>query len=987
MSFWGARTRLLSTSAFVGVALFTGGQALAADAAAASDTQVGELVVTGSHIRTDTFTAPVPLATVTSDQVKNSGSALLGDILKDLPQIDANTNNQNSSSTLFLAGQTRVDIRGLGAARTLVLVDGRRHVNSDASSPAVDINMIPSMMIDHAEVITGAASAIYGSDAIAGVVNFIMKKRFDGIQLDAQGGVAQAGDGQEYRFAFLAGHSYAGDKLHVLVGGEYARQEPIMQGDRDWSYPGIRRNTLVSPQTILNPTNRATTSPFGTFELKATNSTATAYAVTEDVRDRTNIVKLSPECSTTTAQPTCQDPSLFYSAIYNALRGDVKRGSVRGYAEYEITPTTKAFSEFTYASTHGYGIFQPAFSTTAGGGLLIAKIAGDNAYLNGPGANAAALRGFWTDAGLGFTSASKANFGKFWNEFGGRNVESDRDTYRFVAGMEGDLSFNNIHWDFYGQYGAVQGTTISYGVPNIQKLLNSIDAVKNGSGQIVCRINQTTVTDAACQPWDILNGGSAGAIAYANAQSTTTSKVREWVVSGNVTGDLFKLPAGPLAFAVGAEYRYEGSSFAQDALGASGALFINSIGTRAGNFDVREVYGELDVPILKDMPFTKHLSFNLAGRLSDYSTVRRTETWRIAGEWSPIEDIKFRAAVGTAVRAPNIVELYSPQSQNFTTSANDPCDKAQYAGASAAQQAQLNVTCAASVPGWNAATFVSNFGTGRPSLQLLQGGNPNLGPETANTKQVGVVVQPHWIPNLSFSFDYFDYNVTNYITTLPTQTALNACYQSSTPVASNPVCSAIVRDPSGANTGVVGGVTLVELVNLNAAFLHVQGYDISAAYGFEINGLTHSGEDQGRVSMRVDATHMWDYVLQSSSVDTPFNFAGYTTTSTPRWKMNLTVQYKIKKLTLGWQSHFIDAMASTNAVAPAAYSPFYTPNYWTHDLRASYKINDRYQVRGGIQNIADTPPPALPETYTGTGGAATYDNRGRFFYVGATANF
>jgi iron complex outermembrane receptor protein len=1009
----------LTTAALLAAMTAPGLAHAAAAAAAATDTttaEVGELVVTGSHIRTDNFTSPVPLASVSSEQVKNSGAALLGDVLKDLPQIDSSSNNQNTSSTLFLAGQSRIDIRGLGPSRTLVLVDSRRHVASDASSPAVDTNMIPSMMVDRVEVITGAASAVYGSDAIAGVVNFIMKKKFDGLQLDAQTGTSQHHDGEEFKLGFLAGHSFLGDRLHLVIGGEVARQEPIGAGDRAFTYPGIRRNTLANPQTII-PNSRSTTTPYGTLELKS-GVAGTAIAVTEDVRNRQNIVRLSPECSPTTVLPTCQDESLYYSTILNALRGDVKRGAVRGYAEYEVTDQIKVFNEFTFARTHGFGFFQPTFSQTTGAGTLPANIFGDNAYLNGPGANAAALRGFWTQPvaaggpGLTLTSASKAGLGRFWTEFGGRNVASNRDSYRYVAGAEGDIAFHNLHWDASGEYGEVRGVTISYGVANINKTLASLDAVNDG-GAIKCRINASTDLytaataptpgqvgtlntandDAACAPWDFLNGPSAAAVAYGNGQSSTSSRVREYVLTTGLTGDVIQLPAGPLAFAVGAEYRHEYSAFVQDAIGASGALFLNAIGTRAGQFDVREGYGELNVPVFRDMPFTKNLSFNFAGRLSNYSTVHNTKTWRIAGDWSPFEDVKFRAAIGTAVRAPNIVELFSPQSVNFTTAASDPCDSSVFAGATAAQKAFRSVTCAAAIAGYNSATFVSNFGGGRASLKLLQGGNPHLGPETAKTKQFGVVIEPRFLPHFQISWDYYDYNVTNYITTLPIQTALNLCYDSALPIAANQFCNAITRDPTGAgtpghvSTGVAGGVSDVQLTNANAAFLHVKGYDISVQYAFDISEVLKNSDDLGNIAIRVDANRQWDNILQASPLDTPFNFAGFITTQTPKWKGNATLQYTRDKFQISWNTHYIKSMSSTNSFTPAQLSPYFTGDYYSHDLRTSYKISDRYQVRGGILNVTNANPPLLPETYTGTGTAAQYDNRGRFFYVGATATF
>jgi len=250
------RQRLLATSVICG-ALGAGFWAdTAAAQAAAEGTEVGEIVVTGSRIRRDTFSSPQPLSVVSAESIRESCQVSVGDLLLEQPNINPATNAQNSSGTLFLAGQVRADIRGLGPTRTLVLMDGRRLPFSDASSPAVDLNTIPSLMIERIETIAGGASAVYGSEAISGVVNFIMKKEQDGLELDIQGGISEHGDGETGRYGFNWGKSFFDDKLHVLVGGEYANEDTIMQRDRSELSPGIARDTRVTPNTIIEMITR-----------------------------------------------------------------------------------------------------------------------------------------------------------------------------------------------------------------------------------------------------------------------------------------------------------------------------------------------------------------------------------------------------------------------------------------------------------------------------------------------------------------------------------------------------------------------------------------------------------------------------------------------------------------------------------------------------------------------------------------------------------
>ncbi|MBL8771512.1 MAG: TonB-dependent receptor [Phenylobacterium sp.] len=1003
------RQRLLATTLIAGALSAAAPFGAAVAQTAEEGTEVGEIVVTGSRIRRDTFNAPQPLSVVTAETIREAGQVSVGDVLMEQPSLNPNQNAQTTSATLFLAGQTRADIRGLGAQRTLVLMDGRRLPFSDASSPAVDLNTIPSLMIERVETIAGGASAVYGSEAIAGVVNFIMKKEQRGLELDVQGGIAQEGDGEELRVGFNWGSKYFEDRLNVLVGGEYASIDKIMARDRDFAFPGVRRNNAagVTTQNVV-PNSRTNLSPFATFQLRNSNVTSTdtvvgGLAVSRDLRDNgASLVRLSPACATGVVLPTCQDASLVYSQLYTALQGKANRAVLRTYVDYQITDTWKAFVDASYVKVSGYGYFVPAFSNASGGGTMPIVMRGDNAYLNGPGATAAALRAVWTGpvngpngqplpfaqrgAGLTLTQASAVNVGKIWEEFGWRDVKTEREQIRIAGGMEGEFETfgRQVNWDAYVQYSDLAGKTTSYNVPNLARVQQAVDAVLL-NGQVVCR--DAAARAAGCAPWDLINGPSREAILWSNANSATDQDVSQTVAGLNFTTSLFELPAGPVGVAFGAEYRKEKSRFAQDALGASAALFINAIGTREGEYDVKEAYGEIRIPLLKDVPFAEELTLELAGRVSDYSTIGGADQYRIHLEWAPIDDIRLRGSQSTAVRAPNIVELFAPQSRNFTTAATDPCDAAVFAGATAAQQAARRVTCAAAIPGWNSATFQSNFGTGRPSLPLTVGGNPDLGPETAHTYQYGVVIQPRWVPNLQISADFFKYNVTQQVGTVPINTLFQGlCYDSTQPIASNPFCAQIVRDPTGVNTGVVGGVTEVFLINQNVASVKVEGWDYAVSYGFRTEDLM--GQDYGDVALRLDATWMYRFHLQGLPGQAFTQLANSINNALAEWKVNATARWTYGKVSVTWNTLWIDSMIANNAFQPNQLDPYYTGDYFRHDLRATYRMNDDIVFRAGVINLFDREPPGLPETYNGTGlGASQYDNRGRFFFVGANLNF
>ncbi|MFZ5719387.1 MAG: TonB-dependent receptor plug domain-containing protein [Pseudomonadota bacterium] len=944
---------------------------------------VGEIVVTGSRIRRDTFSAPQPLTVISGEAIRESGQVSLADVLLEQPNINPTTNNQNSSGTLFLSGQVRADIRGLGPTRTLVVMDGRRLPFSDASSPGVDLNTIPGLQVERIDIIAGGASAVYGSEAISGVLNFIMKKEHEGLEVELQGGISQEGDGEEMLIGFNWGKKFADDRLNVMVGGEYATIDKIMQKDRDELYPGIRRNNAVSPQTVLDPTSRSNVTPTASFQLTSSRSVAIDY------RDPSRVVRNSALCSTAIVAPTCQDEHLFYTSEYNVLQGKSNRLTLRSYADYQITPNWKAFADFTYHKGTGFGFFQPAFSTATGGGTMPVFLRGDNAYLAANDPVAAQLRAEWIAAGKGFTSstADRAAVGKFWTEFGGRDVKTERDLVKVLGGMEGyfETFGRTVNWDGYVQYSELDGRTTSFGVPNISRVQQATDAVLL-NGQVVCR--DAAARAAGCTPWNLINGPSREAVLWTAGVASTDQSIKQTVAGLNFATELFELPAGPLGFAGGVEYRKEQSQFVQDPLSASGALFFNAVGTREGEFDVKEAFAEIRIPILKDVPFAEELSVEFAGRVADYSSIGGTDQYRIVANWSPVRDIRFRATEATAVRAPNIIELFSPQGRNFTTAAQDPCDRAVFAGATAAQQAARLVTCAAAIPGWNPATFESNIGTGRPSLALLQGGNPDLGPEKAHTYQYGVVIQPRWVPNLQISADFFKYNISDQVGLIPINTLFQAlCYDDATQtVDQNRFCANIIRDRTGATTGVVGGVQEVILTNQNVAKVKVEGWDYSIAYGFQTEDLF--GRDYGAIRMRLDATWMYKFALQGLPGQAYTQLANTVNNATPEWKANGSIRWSNEKMSVTWSTIYFGSMISNNAFQPNQLDPYKTGDYFRHDLRATYRLNDDITLRGGIVNLFDRYPPDLPEVATGTGtGSSQYDNRGRFFFIGANMNF
>jgi len=952
-------------------------------ALAADDSSLDTVVVTGSRIGRDAaFESPVPMVTVGRKEVQESGFNILGDVLTNMPQALVNTNLQ-SSGTLFNAGQSRVDMRGLGSNRTLVLLDGRRLITGDFRSPAVDLNMIPSSMVERVEMISGGASAVYGSEAIAGVVNIITRKNLDGFVMDVQGGVSSEIDGEELKASLSYGAPFAADRGHFLIGAEYATFEAIYQTDRDWAYPGIRRNNSVSPQTIV-PASRTNLMPTATFQLGTNNSVSIA-------QDRSVLNSNSAACRTATVSALCQDPWLFYTSTYNVLQSPMERRSVRSYAEFDFLENLKLFGEAMYSAVDSLGITTPAFSNPSTAmQTLPVTMRGDNAYLAGSSTLATQLRNSWTAAGLPLNDTRSVPVGKFWEEFGTRNTEILREIFRVQAGVSGgfQLLSRDFNWETYAQYSELDGKVLAHGVPNKTRVQQAVNAIAGPGGTIVC--SDAAAQAAGCVPWNLIDGPSSAAVAWANGTARFDGLAIQKVVAANLSGSILRLPGGDLGMASGFEYRDESSDYVQDALSASGALAFNAIGRTRGEYHVSEAYLELVAPLFSNLPFVHLLSVEAAGRMADYSTTGGVDQWRLQATWAPVSDVSFRASVATAVRAPNITELYGPRSENFATGALDPCDRAQITAVASdpARQALRIANCNAVISNasftYNPATFESNIGPGRPSLRTYGGGYDGLSEETARTSTFGVVLKPRWLDRFSISVDYWNIEIDDAISTIPINTLLaNFCYDVPQAPTDNRYCGYIQRLSSGAPAD-VGDIISVTQSSQNVQSIETSGVDLAIRYVQSLGGA-------GDLSVGLDATKVirWDLFAFPGAPVTHFVGAISTSRAIPEYKAQAMLGWTRDRFSAQWQTRFIDSFAVSEVDPPASRVPFYTGNYFEHDLRGSFRWTEDFATNFGAINVTNEHPPSVPEVgnATDSSNSATYDNRGRWFYVGFKYSF
>jgi outer membrane receptor protein involved in Fe transport len=1008
----------------------------------ASAANAGDITITGSRIRRPNLESTVPITSVGGEEFFETGSVSVGDALNDLPALRSTLGQSNSTQFLGTAGLNLLDLRGLGPQRTLVLVNGRRHVPGDvlfnANSP--DVNTIPTDLIERVDVVTGGNSAIYGSDAIAGVVNFVLKRDYDGVQLRGQAGISKYGDAGAYYGSVLAGKNFSDGRGNVTVNFEYARQNDYYGSQR----PNLRQtNSFVTVDTdpasavngsdgnpdavFMKDIRSALYSDAGTFLNYEGASLPGGAAYTPYIFNPDGT--LSRQTGTRVGRAPFGsyiggNGDNFRSGTQFGLMPKLDRYSANLLAHFTVSDAIEPFLEAKYSRTDSLGNASGPFFTGATGSPREVFRSRSNPYVT-PQARGI-VEGYYGDyyADLngngvrdyyegeyqsnGVPDAEEFGFTILRNvtEFGNREEQARRETYRMVAGVRGNLG-NDWNYEVSVNYGEHREHTDIFGNVNMQRYLLAIDAVRNPvTNQIVCRsqlnpaarkilegatVNQTFAQAqlagdvAACVPVNMFGSGNItdAARAYLLTNSTARSKLTQFVanafISGN-SGKWFELPGGPVGFALGAEYRRETAFYDQDEFTQSGLSFYNAIPEwNSPSFEVKELFGEIRLPIIKDS-FIHELTITAAGRVSDYKGATGTVYAYNAGvDFAPIRDVRFRANYSRAVRAPNLSDLSFPLSQNFAL-IGDPC-------ALDNRNTTLRQTncLAAGVP----ADFNFIYDS---SLGFLSGGNPALREETSDSYTVGAVIQPRFLPGFSLSVDYYDITVNNVITSLSAQSVINACYDQAD--INNQFCDQFQRF-TGQGTGPAGeerGQILegsLQVVPLNFAKLRVRGIDAEMAYRKRFSGI-------GEFSTRVIYTR----ALENSSFLNPIDPGRGNTAlrelGNPRDAFNLDLNLKSGPITLGYELRYIGKMTngsyenyfSYQGRPPQnedAFNIKFWPEVFYHDVRVGIDAGKMFNFYMGIDNVLNRNPPL---GLSGIGdGSGIYSNRGRFFYAGVVAKF
>jgi iron complex outermembrane receptor protein len=937
--------------------------------------------VTGSRILSVGAESPSPLQVIGGADIAAAGVTNIQEILLKNPTFGTPTiSRTNSNFSTASAGVATIDLRNLGTARTLVLVNGRRMVSGVPGDTAVDMNSIPTDFIEKVEIMTSGASATYGSDAVAGVVNIILKKDFKGVALDASLGESSKGDDRKQKFSLTFGSTSEGGAGSVMGHVGYSKQGAVFSRDREISavdqasvgafFTGDANEFFDAQRPFYS-----SFAPQGRFFYNATTASRT-------------FDKNGNMISWSTNGPAGDGVGAtgFNRSQYRTIAIPTERFVFASKGEYNLNPSTSAWFEGTYVATQTKTELEP-FPLDAPGifpetGRAQAEFLVGGVKVANPVIPTALLALMEDTNGDGLKDYG---FSRRLSEVGNRGNVADRDTFRIATGLKGTL-FKTWDYDTYIAFGSTKEAQVSSGQVNVLNFRNALESVPdvndvNGNGSTTDAVCQDANARAqGCVPLNIFgyNTISAAAAKYIQAPGLLATYTSQKLAGGTISGEPLQLPAGPLGVAFGLEHREEFSRSEFDALQQAGLNAGNAIPRTEGKFSVNEAFAEVRVPLLKDLPAVKSLIATAAVRGSDYSTVGSTNSWNAGLEWKPIADLKVRATQALTTRAPNINELYSPPSQTFPTGISDPC-----AGVTATSVGAKDDACrgAAGV----AANIAANgsFTLSQADLQGISGydrGNPNLTEEKGKVFTLGFVYTPKFLGNVSFTADYFRVQIDDAIVDTPRQFILNQCYGGG----NSSFCSFVTRRPSILGANSAGSIEFIDSGVTNSGGVFTSGWDLTAAYNEKVG--------PGRLNARLAYTFVKDnYTIPLPGADKDPS-AGEVGDS--KHKASLTLGYSFGAFGVTSQTTYIGkASLDDTFLKDYGYEP---ESYGVgakvyNDFQFTYNIG-KTQLYLGLDNAFDTKAPriitGLPDNTTGAEtDAGTYDAIGRRWYAGVRMSF
>jgi outer membrane receptor protein involved in Fe transport len=946
-------------------------QAATRPGTSATEDDTETVIVTGSRIARSGFTTPTPVTMLDAEQVARQGAANISQILNEIPAFRPQSTPATTAIFVSNLGASTADLRGLGANRTLVLIDGRRVVASTVQggsfTPAntVDLNLVPASLLQRAEVVTGGASAAYGSDAVAGVTNLIINRNLTGFRSTLQYGAAQEGDTEEFLGSFAWGTRFGGERGRFVVGGEYVDNQGA--GDcytRDWcaqsyntvSNPFVAGSTSArvfagQPATLILPNARTSTASLNGLviagPLRGTefNPNGTTFQHDYGVYGGAGLF-----------QSGGGDPVLPFYQFF-PLAAPSERYNLLADVSYALTDRVELFAQGSYGHVEGDIRGASRRDVSPAGSYQIAR---DNAFLP-----ASVLQQMIA------TNVQTLPFGRIWNDLEPQHGKVERETYRAVLGLNWKIA-GSLALDGYYQYGQTDYSQRGYNTTVNSRMRFAIDSVDEGrltggvaNGNIVCRatipgLASYRSTAAGCVPLNPFGAGASSAAArdYVTDTAMQDTELTQHVLALTLHGDLLELWAGPLSFATGIEYRKDEVSSVIDAISAANDFHTSPGGGIVGgqaDLDVTEGFLELALPIAREQAFARRAELNGAVRVTEYSNSGTVETWKVGVEWEPVDWLRFRGTRSRDIRAPNLFELYGAPQSSFQT-VDDPAN-----------------------------------GGVRNLIPTLLGGNATLQPEEADTWTVGGVLTAGFgsAGALRLSLDRFDIEVDGVIATLGAQAIVVRCFQGDAAL-----CQYVTR---GTNN------LLTQILNpqLNLQSLVTRGWDFEADYTLPLAAL---GVDNGdSLGFRVLATFLSDFITGDGVNRAGQNGAGVSQASgLPDYTINGYITYQGEPLSAQLQiRHIADGLFQATNVGPGqdGYNPLLN-NSVSHNHVGSFtyvnfnvgytlwsKEGRRAELFGVVNNLLNRDPPNNIPSSFGPTNNVLYDVIGRYYRAGARFSF
>lgn len=890
-----------------------------------------QITVTGSRIKSGTFTTPTPVTAISQETLASAAPGNIAEGLKQLPSIVPG-GGQTAGGGTRAGGQNFLNLRGLGALRSLILVDGRRFVPSDPRL-LVDINLIPQALVDRVDVVTGGASATYGSDAVAGVVNFVLNRKLEGLRMNVSSGISQRGDNSEFRLS-AAGGTSLGDRIHIIAGGEYYNGKGVNGSARDFRVKAGNqiRNPLGTP-VLVRADDIRTPFTLGGLVVNGVGGTTANNSLIRGIKFGPNGIPSAYDYGTLATDIGTSGGTQNGGDGYRVSTGQeivrpLERWSTFGHVDVDLGSNINFYVEGVYGFTRSSFESSPTTRTF--------NIERTNPYL---AQVAPALVAQMTTLGV-----PRFQMNRLILERGATVTNNENTALRGLVGLEGDLG--KFHWDTFYQYGRTDNHSPTVNNLNLTNFTRAVNAVRDTNGNIVCAdtLSTNAATKAAaagCVPFNPFGYGapSDAALDYVMGTSLFDTRTSQQVADFNISGPLFQLPAGAVAIAAGAEWRNAKAVTTADPISQAGGFRLINQQNFIGEYSVKEYYGELQVPLLRDSAIARDLSVNLAARHTDYSTSGGVNTWKVGANWQITQDFKIRGTWSRDIRAPNLEELFATGRQNNITITDTLTNKT-----------------------YNAV----------PNLTF---GNTALKPERATTKVIGFVFQPSYVRGFSLAVDYYDIKISDAISNIGGQTAVEQCNLSNQ---TSPLCSFVTRDGSNAVIG-----TRTSPINYTGQ--NTNGVDFEAQYRVNAAG--------GRFNFRVLGSYVAHNQTLSPLILNPVDDAGNLLGgSQPHWRGTTAINYDSDTMGAFLQGRYIGGLVWDKTKVLGVDTDF---NKVDPQFYLDGEISAKLRSFGGeqviflnVQNLLDHQPPYAPNPNGATPlptDPNLYDQVGRIFRVGLRA--